>query len=742
MDTNFKVLIALMGLEIGGAETHVLELCKALKRKGVDLYVVSNGGVYEKELTDYGIKHIHAPLHNKNISNFIKSYKILKKTIIDNNIKLVHSHARIPSFLLGILQKSLSFRFVTTAHLDFKTTFPFNILSNWGEASLAVSEDIKTYLVDNYNVSPDKILLTINGIDMEKFSPKADCSSIKKEFDLKDEVKKIVYISRMDKDRSLVAHQLIEIVPWLYKTYGDMEVIIVGGGNDFKNIEKEANEVNEKLGKRIIILTNQRTDINNFVVCADYFVGVSRSALEAMSCGKPCIISGNQGYIGIFNEDVRKVSIDTNFCCRGLKESTTTLLKSDFEKLFSMTSEDLEKNSKYSMDIIREIYSVDTMADNALELYSLVRKSNRKTDVVVSGYYGFRNDGDDAILKTIINGIRNIKPDAKITILSKRPKETKQIHGVETISRTNLFLIWKKLKESKLLLSGGGTLVQDLTSTQSILYYLTIMNLAKRAGCKGMLYSNGIGPIRVESNRKLANKILNMADVITVRDQESYEELKNLNITKPKIELTVDPVLGYECSENNGVEILKSIGVSENKFFVVSIRNWKFLKSDFTDILAKYCDEVYNLYNLVPIFVPMQRSNDTEISKIVISKMLTKGYFLEKECTTEDMIGIMGKANFVLAMRLHSVIYGIKANVPIIGISYDPKVESMMNAINQKTFLKSENINLEELLKFNKIIEDNREKIIQEISDFEKYGKELTLKNNILVCDLIDAGEF
>ena len=41
-ENNFKVLIAAMGLDIGGAETHILELCKALHKKGVDLYVVSN----------------------------------------------------------------------------------------------------------------------------------------------------------------------------------------------------------------------------------------------------------------------------------------------------------------------------------------------------------------------------------------------------------------------------------------------------------------------------------------------------------------------------------------------------------------------------------------------------------------------------------------------------------------------------------------------------------------------------
>ena len=69
-----KILMALMGLEIGGAETHVVELSKALKNMGHDIVVTSNGGVYQKELEDYGIRHIKLPLHSKMPHRFLKKY--------------------------------------------------------------------------------------------------------------------------------------------------------------------------------------------------------------------------------------------------------------------------------------------------------------------------------------------------------------------------------------------------------------------------------------------------------------------------------------------------------------------------------------------------------------------------------------------------------------------------------------------------------------------------------------------
>ncbi|HBF64795.1 MAG TPA: glycosyltransferase family 1 protein, partial [Clostridium sp.] len=76
---NYKILMALMGLEIGGAETHVVELSKELKKQGYDIIVASNGGVYEKELEEVGIKHYKVPMHQRNVFKMIKSYFLLKK---------------------------------------------------------------------------------------------------------------------------------------------------------------------------------------------------------------------------------------------------------------------------------------------------------------------------------------------------------------------------------------------------------------------------------------------------------------------------------------------------------------------------------------------------------------------------------------------------------------------------------------------------------------------------------------
>ena len=143
---DLNILLSLMQLNIGGAETHVVELAKELKRKGFNPIVTSNGGVYVKELEAEGIKHYCVPLHNKNPINMIRSAKLLKKIITDEKIDIVHSHARIPSFILGKLHKRMGFPFVTTAHWVFTTKYGLKYITEWGEKTVAVSEDIKHIL--------------------------------------------------------------------------------------------------------------------------------------------------------------------------------------------------------------------------------------------------------------------------------------------------------------------------------------------------------------------------------------------------------------------------------------------------------------------------------------------------------------------------------------------------------------------------------------------------------------------
>lgn len=306
-------------------------------------------------------------------------------------------------------------------------------------------------------------------------------------------------------------------------------------------------------------------------------------------------------------------------------------------------------------------------------------------DILISGYHGFANSGDEALLFAILNTLRKKRPELDFTVLSNKPDETSEVYNVNSISRYNFFKIRKEMKKSKMLLFGGGSLLQDVTSSKSILYYLTIIRLAQKCGMKTMLYANGIGPVTKKRNRSLAAKVLNCVDFITLRDDKSDEELKSLGVIKPKIIITADPAFTIDTeSKGSGRFFTNIAGVpSGTKLCIVSIRSWKHSSPYFVSDLARLCDYMVENHGIYPLFVPMQYPEDTEISKSVMALMRSPSYIISRELSVPEMFSVLSEAEILIGMRLHSLIYATTLAIPSLPICYDPKISAFMESLNQ-----------------------------------------------------------
>lgn len=306
-------------------------------------------------------------------------------------------------------------------------------------------------------------------------------------------------------------------------------------------------------------------------------------------------------------------------------------------------------------------------------------------DILISGYHGFRNSGDEALLFAILTTLRKKRPGLAVTVLSKTPEETTRVYGVKSIFRYNYFKIKKEMKASKMLLFGGGSLLQDVTSSKSILYYLAVIFLAQRCNMKTMLYANGVGPITKKWSRYLAKIILNRVDLITLRDDKSDEELKNLGVNRPEIIITADPAFTIEAFPSMSGRYLTSIaGVPDNtKLCIVSIRDWMRSAPNFTQELAKLLDDMIENHNLFPLFVPLQYPADLAISRSVIEKMRHNAYIINRELSVPEMFSVLSEAQIIIGMRLHSLIYATTLEIPAMALVYDPKVSAFMESLNQ-----------------------------------------------------------
>lgn len=676
-----KILMATMALDIGGAETHIVELAKELHSQGHEIIVVSNGGVYVPEITSAGIRHYDAPLHRRDVGDMRRARVILRDVIRREQPDVVHAHARIPAFVCGTLKRELGFPFVTTAHWVFDTKGMLRYLTNWGERTMAVSEDIKAYLIREYQIPAEHITVTINGIDTNKFSPSVSGERVVAEFCLDPSRPILSYVSRMDEDRALVARQLIQIAPELDKAIPGIQLLIAGGGNVFQELKARADAVNAALDRPCVTMTGPRTDINEIVAAGQVFVGVSRAALEAMAAGKPVIVAGNEGYHGIFTPDKLAEAQAGNFCCRGLPLSDPSVLLADVKHSMLLPQEEKDALGAYGRQVIFDHYSVRRMAGDCLSVYEQVRR--RKYRVVMSGYYGFSNAGDDAILDAIQQAVSSASGDIALTVLSNDPALTRRQFGLHAIPRFHIWKVFSALRRCDALLSGGGSLLQDTTSTRSLLYYLSVIRCAEWLGKPVMLYANGIGPVRRPANRQRVKKAVARADLVTLRDHSSAKELVEMGVTRPDLHVTADPVFHLSpAAPERGMELLQQAGLAPGTPFVaVSVRDWPDTGA-FCKELARLCDHLHQAHGLEVLFLLMQPKRDRDTTLQVQALMKEPSLLLDAPCTPRELMAVLGQAKLCLAMRLHTLIFAARMAVPSMGLVYDPKVDSYLRELS------------------------------------------------------------
>ena len=305
--------------------------------------------------------------------------------------------------------------------------------------------------------------------------------------------------------------------------------------------------------------------------------------------------------------------------------------------------------------------------------------------IVISGYYGFNNAGDEALLTAILASLRAIEPKADITVISGNPGNTIVKHQVKSLYRFAAVRLLRAIGEADLVISGGGSLLQDVTSKRSLIYYLSIIAAAKWKGRKVMLFAQGIGPIRNRLMRLLTRLVVNKADAITVRDRDSVEELARMGVPAVKVEVTADPVLMLNPeSKVMGKAILAEAGLDPYKPIIgVSVREWpenqRCLKQ-----LATALGKLSEKYNAQIAILPLQVSMDLKDSQLLQSylpKTRNRVALLQGDYSTEEFLSIIGSFRLLIGMRLHALIFAAVMRVPLMAISYDPKVDSFLKVI-------------------------------------------------------------
>lgn len=324
--------------------------------------------------------------------------------------------------------------------------------------------------------------------------------------------------------------------------------------------------------------------------------------------------------------------------------------------------------------------------------------------IIISGYYGFRNSGDEAVLKSILNALRKQSEAAGITltpvVLSIDPEWTTATYGVESVHRMKLGEVRKAISESAGLISGGGSLLQDVTGSKTIPYYLAILKLAQWMGKPTFIYAQGIGPVNRKLFHPLIKSVFRKCAYVSVRDEQSRLLLQSMGLDKAKIDVVPDPVMGLTLPEDIASEkqdagsgIMESTVADEailqsGPYTVgISVRFWEQSRKEL-DALAEGLVKAAAELPLHLRFLPFHHSADNDASHYIMQKL---GQDVEEHggsvSICEDalhplqMLREVGQCQAMIGMRLHSLIYAAGRRVPLMGVSYDPKIDHFLERI-------------------------------------------------------------
>lgn len=308
--------------------------------------------------------------------------------------------------------------------------------------------------------------------------------------------------------------------------------------------------------------------------------------------------------------------------------------------------------------------------------------------VFVSGYYGFGNLGDEAILEEICNELKQLVKPEDIVILSADPQTTARHYGVRSMQRKNFSKLWSGLMHCRLFVSGGGGLFQNTRTLGSILFYGLQILMAKANKAHVLIFAQGIGPLKGKLAENLCRQFFAQSDTILVRDDASMRYLSSWSLNGKK---TADPVwtLAPSPLPDTLQKQLSAAGAAKNnsKCVGLSLRPSPDLSDEHLKTIAEGLDKALSADEKL-ILLPLQAEQDIPVLQSFEKHWKAVGRHSITLDTSQlllpsQWVGVFEQMNWLVGMRLHAIIMSLKSGRPVAGIGYDPKVTQLLAEFEQ-----------------------------------------------------------
>lgn len=695
-----KIIHMISGGDVGGAKTHVLSLLAGLNKTETVHLICFTEGPFADEARQLGI-----PTTVIADSSLLRTGKRILAMIRHDGYQVIHCHGARANMMGMLLRKKAGVPVISTIHSDYRLDYlgrPMAALTYGNinkialrrfDAWVGVSAGMTDLLISR-GFDPQRVYTLYNGVDFSRRPEIVPRDAYLKSIGLSVEEDTVVFgiAARINPVKDMTT--LIRAFAAAVEECPNIRLVIAGDGEQEAEIRALAREL---CPSGTVCFAGWVQQIDSFYNALDVNVLTSLSETfpyaltegARMHCatiasrvgGVPYLI--DDGFNGLLFEprDVAKLTSHMVYFARHREERLAM-----GEKLYEKARRD---------------FSLEAMVSKQESIYeTIIRRAKRpaglRDGVVICGAYGKGNSGDNAILNAIVEQLHHIDPDLPITALSRDPMETKLCAGIDAVYTFSVFKIGRLLRRTKLYISGGGTLMQDATSTRSLLYYLFSIRQAHRCGCKVMLYGCGIGPISKERNQKRTAKVLNRyVNIISVRDRYSIDTLEQLGVTEPEIHLNADPALLIDPPDTDELRsYLRRSGLVEGKSYVmIALRPW----DGFTEKIGAFAaaaEYLHREYGLIPLLYAMEPARDEAAVKAVAEKIHCPHLVLSAGTNGAEILALVRRMSLVISMRLHTLIFASGQGVPVVGIVYDPKVSGFLDYLGQDLYLPLQEVNL------------------------------------------------
>ena len=294
-------------------------------------------------------------------------------------------------------------------------------------------------------------------------------------------------------------------------------------------------------------------------------------------------------------------------------------------------------------------------------------RSGRKLSVLLCGYYGEHNLGDDALLQVLVSQI----PSTWDLVVTARDSDAVHalVPGVSTVDRRSLSETIQALNRVDVLVLGGGSLLQDGTSFKSLVYYLVLLWIARFKRLSILLWGQGLGPLQGRFSSFLVKQTLSGVTAVSWRDPGSMGLAQRWGLSIPMV-MGPDPVWRHPSPSWRGGNRLI---LCWRPTPLLDIKGWSVLLEAVDRFSSSGCSEVVWL----AFHADQDASlwNDLRSRNVIPAGLCRRSVHIQAE-SLQQVQSLFSESALVIAMRLHALILAATAGCPTAALSYDPKVKA------------------------------------------------------------------